>query len=369
MSKNQRDIPATELVERAQTMARIVSTNDEVRAGGALNDVYLQDLPSQADWQFLLVSSAVTTDAKYTTGTVAVDSGATAVTFTGATLPTALDGGRLKFNDNPNVYTFTRSSSSNGTIAPALSEDKNISGGAFVLVQPVYTLAENFLRFPKNGGLQSWQGGRPTPIPEAAIQDHYTTFTASPARPTYCRLVEADSIGRQRIELGPPPDKVYLLPYDYFFSPPPLRETTGGVTTVAASGTGATFQGAVRMTEMVTGMFFRVDAFGDDADSEWHRIVAVSAANSNVTFQSTFTTSAANSANYTVCSVPILPLVLQGALLHGLTKRLLADQNDRTFLYADSLQTAAIHDAKRLYKTRTYNQHIETSLEDFQFRR
>ena len=141
------------------------------------------------------------------------------------------------------------------------------------------------------------------------------------------------------------------------------------MTTVAASGTGATFQGAVRMTEMVTGMFFRVDAFGDDADSEWHRIVAVSAANSNVTFQSTFTTSAANSANYTVCSVPILPLVLQGALLHGLTKRLLADQNDRTFLYADSLQTAAIHDAKRLYKTRTYNQHIETSLEDFQFRR
>ena len=166
MSKTVREIPATELVERAQTMARITSTNDEVRAWGALNDVYLQELPAQADWNFQLASSSLTTTQRYNTGTVSVDTGATSVTFTGATIPTALDGGRIRFNDNPNVYTFTRTGAASGTISPALSEDRNISGGAYNLYQPVYTLAPDFNRFPKNGGLQLWSGAKPTPVPE-----------------------------------------------------------------------------------------------------------------------------------------------------------------------------------------------------------
>lgn len=367
MSKNQRVIPATEVVERAITISR--AQGDEVRAWGAMQDIYSQEIPAAADWTFLLASSSLTTDAKYATGTASVNTGATAVTFTGATIPTGTTGWRIRFNDNPNVYDWTYVSSSNGTISPALSEDKNLSGSAFTLFNPFYTLAANFDRFPKNGGLQLWQGAKPTPIPEIALQDYYDEFSASPGRPAKCRLIAPNTADVLRVELGPPPDKQYVMPYDYLYAPASLRETTGGVATVAASGTGATFQGAVRMAEMVTGMMFRIDAFGDDADSEWHRIIAVSEANSNVTFQNTFTTSAANSANYTVCTVPVYPVVLHGALLQGVVKRLLADQNDKTFIYADSLQGAAIMDAKRLYKTRIYNQEIDTVFDEYHFRR
>lgn len=367
MGKLTREIPSTELVERALTIARAL--DDEVRAWGALNDVYGQEVPAQADWNFLLVSSSLTCEAKYVTGTVAVNTGATAVSFTSATIPAALDGGRIKFNDNPNVYSFARLATTSGTITPALSEDKNISGGAFTLYQPVYTLPEAFNRFPKNGGLQTWQGGRPTPIEEVAIQDYYEDFSASPSRPIKCRLVETDSIGRQRIELGPPPDKAYVLPMDYLYNPPVLRETTGGVCTVNAGSSAPTFQGAVRLAEVTTGMFFRVDAFGVDADSEWYRIIGISQANSTVTLQTAFALSGATSANYTICSALLMPMLLQGAVLHGVVKRLLADQNDQTFIYADSMQSAAVHDAKRLYRTRTYNQEIDTVFSEYHYRR
>ena len=371
MSKNQRVIPSTEQVERAIQIARIASTNDESRAWGALNDAYLLELPAKEDWTFLLATSSLTTDARYNTGTATVNTGATAVTFSSdVTLPTGVVGWRVKFTDNANVYDVTvRSNATACTIAPALSEDRNVSSGAYNLFNPYYALAGDFDRFPKNGGLQLWQGGKPTPVPEKPIQNHYNEQSASPGRPEYCRLVAPNTAGVARTELVPPPIKAYAMPYDYFYTPPPLRETTAGSCTVTASATSVAFQTGARISEMTTGMFFRVDAFGTGADSEWYRILAVSEANSTATLQTAFGVSGATSANYTVCSAPQFPLILQHALMWDTVKRLLGDQNDATFTYADSMQTAAINDAKRLYKSRVYSQPIETILEDYQYRR
>lgn len=369
MSKNVQVLPATELVEQATQIARIEATNDESRVWGAMNFVYLHEVPNQADWPFFLASSSLLTTPKYNTGTVAVNTGDTAVTFTGATLPTALDGGRIKFNDNPNVYTFTRTGAGTGTISPALSEDKNISGGAYTLYQPIYPLAATFNRFPKNGGLQIWRGGRPDPIPEDAIQTYYTNFAASPTIPKTCRLLAPDTADAVRVELIPGPDKAYVLPYDFLANPPALRESTAGTCTINAGSSSVTFHAGARVAESTTGWYFRVDAFGTGADSEWYRVLALSAANSTVTLQTAFGLSGATSAGYTLCAGLQLPGLLQGAVLHGTVKRLLADQKDSTYVYVDSLQTTAIHDAKRLFKTRTYNQPVETALEDFHFRR
>ena len=371
MSKTTRELPVTELVERAIQVARVETTNDESRTWGAVNDVYLQELIHQADWNFLLASSSITTEARYLTGTASVNTGATSVTFAGgASIPTALDvGSRIRFNDNANVYEFDRTSATAGTITPALSGATNVVDGAYTLYLPVYALAADFNRFPKGGGLQVWQGAKPTPIPEVSIQEYYDEFTASPAVPSKCRLVAPNTAGVPRVEVGAPPDAVYVLPYDYLYTPPPLRESTAGLTTVAAAATGATFQSTPQLGNVGTGWYFRVDAFGTGADSEWYRIQAVSVAQSSVTFLSTFGTTGANSASYTLCMVPQLPIVLQGALLHGTTKRLLADQSDKTFVYVDSLQTAAVHDAKRLYRTRTYSQKIDTIQSEWDFRR
>ncbi len=370
MSKTIRELPATELVERAIQIARIETTNDESRVWGALHDTYTRDLPYRADWQPLVASAILATSAKYTTGTVTATTGSTSITFSSdVSLSAAYTGWRLRFNDNPNVYTFTYTNATAGTISPALSEDRSITAGAYTLFQPVYPLASNFDRFPKNGGLQLWQGGAPTPIPEVPLQEYYSEFTASPTRPVRCRLIGPDTAGNQQVELGPPPDKAYAVPYDYFYLPEPLRETTAGTVTINAGSSTATFHGTAHLSEAGSGWYFRVDAFGDEADSEWYRVLALSAANSTVTLQTAFGVSGATSANYTLCNAPALPSLFHGALLHGMVKYLLADQNDKNFIYADSMESAIYNDAKRLYKTRTYNQTVDTILTEYHFRR
>ena len=370
MAKNIRELPATELVERAIQIARIETTNDESRVWGALHDAYTRDLPYRADWQPLLASAVLATSAKYVTGTITATTGSTTVTFSSdVSLNAAHTGWRLRINDNPNIYAFVYANATSGTITPPLSEDRNVTAGAYTLFQPVYPLASDFDRFPKNGGLQLWQGGRPTPIPEVPIQEYYSDFTASPARPSRCRLIGPDTAGNQQVEVGAPPDKAYAMPYDYFRLPEPLRETTAGTATIAANGTTVTLHAGARVAEATSGWYFRIDTFGDKADSEWYRVLALSAAGSTLTLQTAFGVSGATSANYTLCNAPALPSLFHGALLHGMVKYLLADQNDKNFVYADSMESAIYNDAKRLYKTRTYNQNVDTVLTEYHFRR
>lgn len=372
MSKNTRQLPATEIVEQSIQITRVETTNDESRTWGAMNAEYLLALPFKEDWSFQLASSALVATAKYITGTASVNTGATAVTFSSdVTLPATIVGNaRIKFNDNPNVYAITvRDNTTACTISPPLSEDRNVVSGAYTISFPFYSLAADFNRFPKNGGLTFWQGGKPTPIPEKAIQTHYADQTTSPSRPSYCRLMAPDTAGNARVELVPGPDKAYVFPYDYLYVPPPLRETTGGTATIAANGTTVAFHGVTTIAEASTGWFFRIDAFGVGADSEWYPVLALSAAASSATLQTAFGVSGATSANYTLSAAPQLPLVLHQALLQGTVKRLLTDQNDSAFVVADSLQTAAINDAKRLYKSRIYGQDIDMVMEDYQYRR
>lgn len=370
MSKNQTVLPATEIVERANQIARVGATNDDGRVWGAMNDVYLRELPHAEDWTFLLASSSLITTAKYGVGTASVNTGDTAVTFSGgAAIPAALTGCKIRFTDNANVYDFTRTGAATGTISPPLSEDRNVSGGAYVVFQPTYALAGNFNRFPKNGGLTLWAGNRPTPIPEQTIQGSYEEYSATPSRPARCRLVTAGTDGTQKVALDPAPDKAYVLPYDYFMTPSPLTESTAGVVTInAGSITVVGSAGTTRFTEASVGWWFRVDSQGEGSQSEWYRILAITH-DSSLTLQTAYGKVAATTATYTLCPAPAMPEVMQEALLHGTVKRLLSDQNDTQYAIADSLQSVAIMAAKRLYKSRIYNQPIGLDLEDYNFRR
>lgn len=369
MAKNVKEIPATEIVERSRKIARDSATNDESIAWGALNDLYVREIPSKADWSFLYASSSLTCLKKHADGTVSVNTGDTAVTFSSnANISTSFSGRKIKLTNNPNIYDLTLVSTTNGTIAPALSEDKNISAGGYTIYESRYALAPNFGRFPKNGGLQLMQGGQITPIPEMMIQTHYNEFTPSTSKPDQCRLITHGTAGVTHVELKPPPDKAYVLPYDYIIDPHPLRETTGGTATVeAGSSTVIIHGGAASISEAGTGWMFRVNAFGQGANSEWYRVLAISG--STLTLNLAFALTGATSAGYTLSMVPAYPVMLHQALLDGVVKSILSDQNDRQFIYADSRQTAVINDAKRLYRTRTYNQPIEMPMEDIDFRR
>lgn len=372
MAKNTDLLPFTEIVERVREIARIVSPNDFPRARGAVNDIYIRKIPAEEDWNFLLVRSDLTCTAPYTTGNLSVNTQDSALTGGGGiALDTAMVGRRIKFNENPDVYTVTAvTNTTTGTIAPLLSGDRNIVNGAFTIAQPVYPLAADFDRFPKNGGLLFYQGGRITQIPEVRETPYYRDYASAPASvPQTCRLVQVGTEGVQYVELQPPPNKAYNVGAEYLKRPVIMRETTGGFCTVSAGATIVTFQGAARIGEMTTGMFFRINAFGTGADSEWYRLIALSAANSTGTLQIAFAVSAAVSAGYVVCHVPDYPVKVQPAIFYGAVTTVTADQNDPLFKFYEAKYVETIDDAKRVFKTRIYKQEVETIFEDWQYRR
>lgn len=369
MAKNTDHLPYTEVVERLREMARIASENDRGRARGAVQDVYSRKLPAEEDWSFQLVGSSITCDRPIADGTVSVNTGTTTVTLSVTSLGSANTGWRFKFTENGDVYTFTFVNTTTGTISPPLSEGTNITGGAYTAFQPVYALARDFDRFPKNGGLQFFQGGRMTIIPEVKEQTYYRDYTPSPTVPRTCRLVQAGTDGTQKVEIQPPLQKAYNLPYEYLQRPAPLHETTAGTATVAANGTTVTFHAGALLAEAQTGDFFRINAFGAGADSEWYALANINQTTSTCTLQTAFGVSGATSAGYTICSAQAMPVKLQPATLYGAITFVTADQNDPQFQFYETKYREVVNDAKRTFKTRIYQQEVELIAEDWQYRR
>ena len=366
-----RELPFSELVERVTQVARAESTNDESRVRAAINDEYLRNIPNKEDWRFMIASSSLVCIIPYNDGTVALNTGDTALTGTSTVWDVTMQGRLLKFTDNPNIYTVTSFLATTSlTISPPLSEDINITAGAYTIYQPYYALAPDFSRFQKNIALQKFQGGRPSAIREVQGEREYRDFyNSSPGTPEKVRLIDMGTAGVKHVELVPPPNKAFLFPYDYIKALSPMRETTAGTATATVAGNVVTFQAGARIAEMTTGDFFRIDAFGTGEDSEWYRIMALDAANSQATLNLTFGRSAATTALYTVCNAPLMPIELHLAILKGAVMQVMADQTDPTFALAASERTALLMEARKLYKSRVYDQDIETVAEDYHYRR
>ena len=370
MARNIPELPFTELVERVSQITRLTSDNDLSRVRGALNDHYVRELPYKEDWSFFLASSAITTEPQYDTGTVSVNTLGNSVTFSSdVVMDATFTGRKIQFTQADNIYTLTFVNTTSATISPPLSGTQNITNGAYQIFQPIYFLAPDFQRFPKNGGLQVFQGGMIRVIKEEAIQPYYNEYTPSPSIPDRCRVLSAGTNNVLRVELQPPPVDPMALPYDYLRQPAPLRESTAGFVTVAAGATTVTGSaGTTRFTEMNTGAYFRVDAFGKGADSMWYRVTAI-ANDSSLTISPAFTNSGATTTRYALSASPEMPPVLHPFMMYGAAKMLMADQNDPILQLMGSQMTANLQDAKRLYKTRIYNQQVETIAEDWQYRR
>ena len=371
MAKNQVEIPFTELVERAQDLSR-ERPNAEPKIRGIVNDFYTRELPRKEDWNFFLVSSALTLIEQYATGTVSANTGDTTVTFSSdVTITSSMVGRILKITGNDYVYRITSMSGSTGAvITPPLSGDQNITTQSYAISQPYYSLAADFDRFPKNGGLVNYLGNSQTIIPEKPYQEWagdsiYTTTND----PQYCRIIGQDTAGNALLEVNPPPKIAKSLRYDYFIRPKIMRETTAGYVTIEAGSTIVVGSAnTTRFNEATTGDYFRVDALGTGADSEWYRIIAI-ANNSSLTLQTAFGQSGVSSASYTICPAPQMPSKMHPAILYGSLLQLAADQDDQMIQGYNIKLAEVLSDGKRMYKTRHYQQDIHSDAEDYFYRR
>jgi len=370
MSKNVSDLPFTEVVERAIELGRV---REEVRGKvrGIVNDIYVRDIPQKEDWSFLMGRSTLTLTAEYTTGNATATTGGTSVTFdSSVTIESAFTGRRLKLSGNDYVYDLTFANTTGVTIQPPLSGTENATAVSYSIFRNTYPLASDFDRFPKNGGVHQFYSGSKKVIPEKDYGYYTKYFSSTPNENIdFCIMFGTDTAGNRLVELVPPPKNAISVEYDYIKRLRPLRETTAGlIGNVAASGTAVTGDSNTLFTEATTGDWFRIDAFGKGANSEWYKIINITN-RSTMTLASAFGLSGATSAGYTICSAPQMPTPMHPALLYGTIAQVNADQDDPLATVYMQKYASVLSDGKRVYKTRSYQQDISTIAEDYLYRR
>lgn len=366
---NIRQLPFTELIETVQDISRS-SSDDKKRIRGMINRKYTKNLPREFDWGFFKVTTSLDLIAEYNTGVVTINTGTNVCTFSGATITSAMTGRKIKFTNNANVYDFTFTDGTGGTIAPVLTLTTNISQGVYKIFQSTYALPPDFDRFPINGGLLYYSGGQTTPIPEKDDDDYFAEFTASPTTsPDGCRLLGYNTAGNREVELLPPPSQAMSLGLEYLRMVEPLSETTAGLVNITSSGSAVTGTNGTLFTTMNTGDYLRVNAFGTVQDSTWHRITSITN-DTTLTVSPTFRSdSSVTAAPYVISSAPEMPPSMHEALVFGPVSDLLPDQNDANYLYYHSEYAQVLSDNKVNILTRKTKDDVELIAEDFNYRR
>ena len=376
MSKNISEIPVTEIIERSQKLAR-TGNNTFEKIRGIVQDVYLREIPSKFDWDFLLVSSSFTTLAEYKIGTASVNTGASSVTFSSdVTLDASYVGRKISFSATGEVYTINSFSSAQAvTVIPSFRGTNNVSNGAYTIFQNVYPLSSNFDRFPKNGGVYRWEGGKKVGMKEEPYRQYLDDSTYSPTPiPEKVRLSGADTAGNQQIEMIPPPSTDRNYGYDYFKQLYPLMETTAGtLSSISALATSVVGNSNSKFLDIYrshssNSLWFRVDNIGVGADSQWYRVLNISH-DSALTLATVFANTAiTSSANYTLAEAPDMPVRLHTGILYGTIRILNVDQNDEHYALYHTQYYQVLSDSKRIYVSRPYGIEIEGIHEEFRYR-
>lgn len=374
MSKTTTEIPYTELVERVIEICRL-NYNAIGKARGVVQDIYTRDIPTKWDWTFLFASSAITTIAQYNVGTVSATTGQDTVSFSSdVVLIDSMNRRKIKFTSNQTVYEITSIGTATVQISPTFLGDQNILNGGYTIFQPVYALAGDFDRFPKDGGMYKWTGGEKKILPEEPYQEYTAKFASNPSEPDKIRIVGVDTAGNTLVEFRPAPKDARVISYDYYRQLKPMAETTAGtLSSIPAKSTVVSGYPNTRFldagSDSTVKNYLRVDVFGTGVDSGWYPIINI-ANDSGATLRTAFANSAVTgSANYTICNAPNMPTMLHPAILYGACAQMFADQSDEMAQFYVEKYMGVIQDAKKLYVSRVYSQDIHGIQEDWNYRR
>src|SRR3990167_6205668 len=375
MSKTTIELPFTEIVERVMSLGR-VNANAIEKVRGIVQDIYTRDIPTKHDWNFLFASSAIVTTGEYKTGNATVNTGDRIVTFsTDTVLIDSMNSRKIKFSGNDVVYEISSFiGATSCQILPPLAGNANITNGSFSIFQPVYALAGDFDRFPKDGGIYIWSGGDKKILSEEPYQEYAENFSANPSVPEKVRIVGLDTAGNTLVEFRPAPRDARVYSYDYLSKLSPMTETTTNlVRGVSSRSTAVALLGTAQFADINTDSktinYFRVDAFGKGHDSQWYPVISYTGL-SSLTLRSAFADSAVtSSANYTISSIPRMPPSLYTSIVYGSLAHIMADQNDQNAVIYLNRYAQVLSDAKRIFVSRTYSQDIHGVHEDWNYRR
>ena len=308
--------PFTKIVEDVMLEVRENSSEVSVerKYQRRVNDIYVRDIPSKLDFDFMRKQGSVSLVANYDTGTCSISSGATDIVGSGTTWTTAMTGRKMKISGNDEIYTFTYSGPSAGTVNVAYNGTTSSSSLTYTIYEDTYNLASDFDRLVVPPGFYYDNGGAKTQIKQLFTDDWYKYYTTTATQdPAYFRLTGRNSTNLNwTVEVQPPVDTARILKYEYI---PELTEMTEYITGTCATAAGSTTVvgiGTAFTTAIELGDAFRIDS----RPSDWY-IINATTSSTNMTLSSAYPNTVAATDKYTICKVPRLPIKLQLAIFYG----------------------------------------------------
>jgi len=380
---NKREIPFTELCERAQHIAREDAINVIPKYKGLVNDVTIKIIPRIYDWRPLMRTSYIQCSACVTVGQVNVLANSpisnivTGVGTAWTSNMTSALGWKIKFSGNDNVYDFDYTTPTTAVITPALSGIVSITSGGYNLFRDTYALHSTLDRFLINGGIEWTRSGIPEVImecPEDQWKDEYQCVPGTQLQ-RMRTLGERDILGNKQIQVNPPPQQAILCPYDFVKMLLPMTDyTTGTVSklvngTTAVTGTGTSWAGYLQTGYIY---YLRLNRDGTGDASIWYKILSATGAGT-ITLSENYNGVTVDPASmviaekipqeYTISMVPEWPADFHDAILYKAAALGIADQDDPMFKYYELLAKTAFDELKTIYKTRTYNKAVAVDMD------
>lgn len=215
---------------------------------GWIGDVYA-DILDDLSWTRQKLTGILQTAAPYSTGSVTVTAGDTAITGSGTTWTSDMTGRAFRVTGRTEYYEFTYASATTGTLDRAY-EGSTAAGAGYSIFQFVYPMpadcalleSDAFPSLARLSGPQIDATSTGTPTNWASYMD------------------DASTPPRMQVELYPAPDAAVGIPFTY-------------VADSALPANSASFQAWVNPTALIEGVTSKIKAHaGDYAGAAYHKL-------------------------------------------------------------------------------------------------
>ena len=352
-------IPFAELFERVKNEElrdKTTDTQSEDKYKGSINETYRIWLPSEFEFNAYKKNASITTAADYTTGTVAITKGSTAIVGTSTVWTTAHSTLKIYIKSGHEIYTFTRTAATTGTIDRAYV-DATTTSSSYVIFKRRYSLASDFWRpvtvEPEHGAFYYYKNGTRVDLIPKWSEEWGQQDYSNPGIPAYYHIVCESGV--YYVEISPPDTDARTIFYDYIPYLTPMVEYTTGTAAVTNGDATVTVTGGDFVSNVSAGDWFRIDADGTGSSSVWYEVssvtdttVALGVYTTHLELTSTYAGATVSGKAYTISEEPALPPIFHPLIICKTALDRAADRDAKQLQFLVAMTQRALEKAKAL---------------------
>lgn len=214
-----------DLKTRVANETGIDLTTDDSLVGSWVNAAY-KHICGILNWPWLLKNSTIQTVADITTGTVSINSGSTALTFSSAPSVSVANQYMIQFTATSDDWYFITShtaSSTSATLSVPFVGSSNISGASYILRKVFYSLPSDLDRIVD---IRQAVTDQKLCAVDIRTFDHYLPDPSATAEPLYYSVAGLDTSKYWQITLYPIPTSILNLQLRYLQIPATLSSSS-----------------------------------------------------------------------------------------------------------------------------------------------